>query len=81
MMGSEETIDSMNELVRAAKNGEDFRKSNAFKQVVETMGLGKQKSKKSKLTVPLENIDGKSIREVLESTLGARPCLAKNLGW
>ena len=81
LMGSEETIDSMNELLRAAKNGEDFSKSNAFKQVVDAMGLGKQKNKKSKLTVPVENIDGKSIREVLESTLGARPCLAKNLGW
>ena len=80
-MGSEDTVGSLNELVNAAQNGEDFTKSEAFKKVMEAMDLGKQKSGDSELVVPPESIDGKSIREVLQSTLGSRPCLVKNLGW
>jgi len=79
VMGNEDTVDSLNELIRAAQNGEDFSKSEAFKKVMEAMDLGKQKS--GKVVQPESIIDGKSIREVLQNTLGVRPCLVKNLGW
>ena len=69
-------------VVNAAQNGEDFTKSEAFKKVMEAMDLGKQKSGDSELVVPPESIDGKSIREVLQSTLGSREpmwCVTRRL--
>lgn len=81
LMGGEETVEFMNELTQAAQNGEDLSRTAAFNKVIEAAGLGKQKIENSKLGMLTESIDGRSIREVLESTLGARPCIAKNLGW
>jgi hypothetical protein len=78
-MGSDDIAESLNELIQAAQNGEDFSKSEIFKKVIEAMDLGKQE--RGEVVQPESIVDGKSIREVLQSTLGLRPCLMKNLGW
>lgn len=80
-MGTEDTLGNMNELIQMAKDGVDISKSDAFGKVMDALKVGRESKKNSDVTLGKAGVQGKSIREVLQSTLGLRPCLAKNLGW
>jgi hypothetical protein len=71
-------VDSFNEMIQAAQNGfNDFTKSDAFSEMMQAIDLGMGNTN----VVVQGRVSGKSIREVLQSTLGVRSCLLKNLGW
>ena len=78
---SKEAKDLKNHLVRAAQEGVDFRKLSTYRKLIEVLEREKQNNEDGKNADPLESVEGKSIREVLQNTLGGRPCLSKNLGW
>jgi hypothetical protein len=80
-MGTDDTLGNMNELIQMAKDGVDISKSDAFGKVMDALKVGRESKKNSDVTLGKAGVQGKSIREVLQSTLGLRPCLAKNLGW
>lgn len=87
---SEEIGPEIVELLRRAENGETFMNHPSFERVKKLLKNGnkskvfdlKELLKGESFKVPsLEVKEGMSIREILQATLGARPCLQKNAGW
>ncbi|KAL3793747.1 hypothetical protein HJC23_013309 [Cyclotella cryptica] len=77
-VGDEETTHVLEELMNGVANGVAF--ADPFKENGFLSNFLKMKSPK-KTPSAIEVKEGESVRELLDRTLGMRPCLRKNLGW